>query len=189
MGGNVFTLKRTAHREAGHAVAAWSNGLKFKHVTVAPNVDSFGHMLDVRPKWFDPESARSGRVRCFVERSIIVRIAGQLAEARFIGKRTRYGMRSDNKRTLGLAFYMGGSGKTTNAYLRYCWSASEDLVTMRWSEIKLVAAALLEKQTLRYLDVIETIMPGSAALRASPAALARKAASARWKDKKPKGSK
>jgi len=59
------------------------------------------------------------------------------------------------------------SGEVVDAYLHFCWLCSRQLVYSDWPNIQKVAAALLERRTLRYLDMIEVIMPGSAALRAS----------------------
>ena len=38
-------LQSTAYHEAGHAVMAWDQGLKFHHVTIKPHGDSLGHVL------------------------------------------------------------------------------------------------------------------------------------------------
>ena len=152
-------LKETAHHEAGHAVASWWLGVKFKYVTGAPAADSFGHLKPRYPKWFQPDADSSDRVRLHIEQDIIIGFAGQLAQAKFRGERPRYGMHGDNRQAVDMASYRGGSTKTTEAYLRYCWCASEDLVSMRWREIQAVADALLERQTISYKEVIEVTLP------------------------------
>jgi hypothetical protein len=153
------------------------NQLPFKHVTIVPGADSLGHLLHGRfPKWFQPEIERNDRQRLRGERHIIVGFAGQLAEAKFRGKHPRYGIESDNSSAVDMAFHLcNGSAKIAEAYLRYCWCVAESDVAMRWREIQAVAAALLERKTLSYEDVIEVVFPGSVALRAAlKAAMARK---------------
>jgi hypothetical protein len=87
-------------------------------------------------------------------------------------------MHSDNQKAVEMAFHLCGcSTKTVEAYLRCCWCQTQDLVNRRWREIEAVAAALLERETLTYDDVIETARPGSLALRGSlEAGMARKRA-------------
>jgi len=51
--------------------------------------------------------------------------------------------------------------------LKYCFLVSRDLVNRRWREIEVLAAALLERQTIKYQDAIEVISPGSKALKMS----------------------
>jgi hypothetical protein len=152
-------LRETAHHEAGHAVASWWLGVKFKYVTVTPAAGSSGHLKPRYPKWVQPDADSSDRVRLHIERCIIIVFAGQLAEAKFRGKRPRYGMHGDNRQAVDMASYRGGSTKTIEAYLRYCWCASEDLVSMRWCEIQAVAGALLERKTISYEEVIEVTLP------------------------------
>ncbi len=161
-------LRATACHEAGHAVAAWHTDLKFRRVTIKPEDDSLEHLLHSRfPKWFNPELDKGDRARMYAEHLIEVGFAGQLAEAKFRGRRPRFGMRSDSQSAVDTAIWFHEPGKTLDAYLRYCWCVSENLVNFRWREIEALAVALLERETLNYLDAIEIICPGSAALRAS----------------------
>lgn len=162
-------LGATAHHEAGHAIAAWRKHLKFRYVTILPDTTAgnLGHLMHHHAKWFRPDIDSSDRTTLRAQTHIIVSLAGQIAEARFRGRRPRYGMDGDNRSACGMAFHLFGSTKTTNAFLHYCWSATEDLISADWRSVRAVAAALLEKQTLKYDEVIEVIMPGAAALRAS----------------------
>jgi hypothetical protein len=158
----------TAHHEAGHAVAAYFTGLKFRYVTIAPGKDSLGHLQHGRfPRWFRPDVVSSDRHRLYGERHIVVSFAGQLAEARFRGSRPRYGMHGDNQNAIEMAFHLCGSKKTAEAYLRYCWCLSDDRVDLRWREITALAAALIERETVSYIEVAEIIFSGTAALWAS----------------------
>jgi hypothetical protein len=163
----LSSLGATAHHEAGHAVAAWHYGMRFKYVTIEADREnqSLGHLMHQMPKWFHPDYDSSDRVVLRAQRHIIVSFAGQLAEQKFRGRKPRYGMQSDDRKAVDLAFYLCGSEDTVNAYLRFCWLASRDVVNVRWPEIKAVAQGLLSRQTLQYDDVLEIISPGALELR------------------------
>jgi hypothetical protein len=103
----------------------------------------------------------------YAEHLIVVGFAWQIAEAKFRGRHPRFGMHGDNRSAVNMAIWFQEPGKQLDAYLRYCWCVSENLVNFRWSEIEALAVALLERETLNYLDTIEIICPGSGALRAS----------------------
>src|SRR5258708_314252 len=135
-------LRASAHHEAGHAVAALSQGLKFKYTTIRPKDDSLGQVKYSRiPRWFDPESGNSDRTRFLAERYIVRCFAGQFAEGKFRGKRPTFGSMSDDKAAAEMAFHLFGSSETTSAFLRFCFLSSRDLVNAHWREIRAVAKA------------------------------------------------
>ena len=158
--------RAVAYHEAGHAVASWHYGRRFKHVTIEVDGDSLGHVSYIRPLYYST-GVVSDRARLGLESEIIASFAGQIAEAKFREQRPRYGFHSDNQSAVDLAFHVCGSNETVNAYLKYCWCASTDIVNWRWREIIALADALLKTPTLKYSDALEVISPGSAALRAS----------------------
>jgi ATP-dependent Zn protease len=104
-----YELQATAYHEAGHAVVALRLGLKFRHVTIKPDSDSLGHLkCDRHPKWFNPNIDKSDRTRMLTERHIIVDFVGQIAEAKLLGRRPRFGMACDNYHAVDLALYSCG---------------------------------------------------------------------------------
>ncbi len=147
----------------------WRLGLKFKYVTIKPENDSLGHVMHVRPnKWFRPDMDGSERIRLRAENYIVTSFAGQLAEGKFVGRRARWGMHDDNRQAVDLAVsVVGGSQDTVEAFLHFCFLRSRDLVQVNWGNIQAVAAALLKQERLTFDDVVETIMPGTLALRRS----------------------
>jgi hypothetical protein len=85
-----------------------------------------------------------------------------------MGRHPRWGMHGDDQKAVDMALHLcGGSVKTAEAYLKYCWCMSEELVDLHWGEIQALAAALLERKTIKYWDAVEIISPGTAALRQS----------------------
>jgi len=158
-----------AHHEAGHAVAAWCHGVKFKRATIKPNRpdQTLGHVLGCRPKWFNPEIDSSPRVCGLAQGRIIELFAGQIAEAKFRGRKPRWGLQSDNQQAVDLAMYLCGSQETMQAYLNFCFLASRDLVNGFWSQIQAVAWGLMELWTIDDEEMIEIVSPGSGAVRES----------------------
>jgi ATP-dependent Zn protease len=153
-------LDSTAHHEAGHAIAAWYTGLKFRYVTFEPAKDSLGHMLHGKtPAWFHPDVDLSDRVRHRNECHIVVSLAGHIAESKFLGKHPRYGMESDDYHAIDMADYLDGSSKTRTAFLHYCWSQSDDLMVRFSRQVKAVAVSLLKHRKLGFADVIALTDP------------------------------
>src|SRR5687768_10085396 len=107
----------TAYHEAGHAIAAWHLDLKFKHVTIIPEEESLGHLLHSKPpKWFRPDIEDTDRIRMRGERHIIVSLAGQIAEAKYRGRRPSWGMDGDNQIAVDMASRFCGSEHTAHAF-------------------------------------------------------------------------
>jgi hypothetical protein len=155
-------LKAIAHHEAGHAVARWCLGLRFRDASIIPNSDegTLGHVLSCHmPKWFDPESTISPRVRLRIEKEIISSFAGQIAQTKFLGRKPRYGMHADNEGAVDIATYVA-SGETLNAFLHFLFLRSRDLVHAKWREIECVAEALISGRRLMYKDLIQVIDRG-----------------------------
>jgi hypothetical protein len=91
----ISRIEATAHHEAGHAVASWHCGIRFKYVTIVPDdtQNSLGHL----------ENNSSPCVQILTQDHIYVGLAGQIAEAKFRGRLPRYGMNADNQKAFDLA--------------------------------------------------------------------------------------
>lgn len=162
-------LRATAHREAGHAVLAWWVGQRFKHVTIARDDDSLGHIaFEEHPQWFTDAVARGLSAlgecpreaekieiasRTFIEREIVHLFAGQLAEARFRGECQRL-IHADNQRAVDMAVHLHVQ---VDEYLDSRWSVSQELVERFWPQIQALATALFEEETLDYGAAIKVI--------------------------------
>jgi hypothetical protein len=160
-------LSATAPLEAGHAVTAVFLQVPFRRVTIQPSEGNLGQLVHKIPKWFRPDLEATPRIYIRAESHIIISFAGQVAEAKYRGKRPHFGYEHDHRNAVDMAMRLcGGSEKTINAYLRYLHYAAEDHVNIRWNEIKSVASELLKRGTLSGNEVRELIFPGSIALAA-----------------------
>ncbi len=152
---NGPSLEAIAHHEAGHAVASWSYGRRFKYATIVPD-DEGGSLGHVRyapyPKALadDIEVAMSPRARVFCEQSIICSLAGPAAERRLTGRQNHVGARGDYDRATDLALRICGNGESATAFLRWLEIRTGDLIDGHWRRIERLAAALLAHQRLDY---------------------------------------
>jgi hypothetical protein len=154
-------LDATAYHEAGHAIARWWLGLRFKEASIVPNSaeGTLGYVLGKGlPKWFNPDTHDDNpRVRLRAEKEIISLFAGRIAEQKFRGRRpnrnTHY---SDTHSAVDLATYFHG-GETLEAFLKYLFLRSRGLVDVRWHEIGWVAEELLQQHRLTYKAMVDVI--------------------------------
>jgi hypothetical protein len=150
----VNQIEGTAHHEAGHALACLSFGIAFDYVTIIGTDDSNGHLSRPEPGWYKTDLF-DDRHLLDIRNEIAQGFAGQIAEWKYRGKRPRFGMQDDNQKAFDLALKLTGGGKTTGAFLEYCWCCAEDFVNSNWSKIQLVAAELAKGKTLSSRQLIE----------------------------------
>lgn len=155
-------LECTAYHEAGHAVAAYRQHLRFRYVTIKPdeNDDSLGHLLHrAFDKRFRPDIALTPKMVESIEKHIVNCFAGPIAEKKFTGRWNHTGASSDNAAAANLASYVHGHPKVIEAYLAYLHEAAAALVELdqNWQAITAVAVALPERSTLKRSEVIEAI--------------------------------
>jgi hypothetical protein len=105
----------TTHHEAGHIVSAWRQGIKFKFATIVPTdtKGSLGSVETKLPKWFNPKLESSLRITAKATADIIVSLAGQIAERKYLGTRPRWGMGHDNYCAVTMASHLCGSTRQT----------------------------------------------------------------------------
>jgi ATP-dependent Zn protease len=117
-------LKETAYHEAGHAVANFAMGKRFKKVSIIPipeqdslgGVSGCGWESKLNPELNDTEQLR---IRRMVEREIITSFAGVVAEAKLTGRYNHIGASQDYHDAVFYASYVTGSTEETEAYLTW----------------------------------------------------------------------
>ena len=157
----MHNLLTTAYHEAGHAAASYFQDLPFTEVHIIADLDK-GHLgkLEKEPVAFDTYP-KDDATLIDLERRIIVAFAGIVAEAHHTGRlQWRYGA-DDFKDAFGLAMvrHSEGSYEVVEAFLKYAWVRTHELVThpRHWAAIGAVAAALMERQTLSHAEVVGVI--------------------------------
>jgi hypothetical protein len=166
----------TAYHEAGHAVVAWWLGHKPKRVTIVPGdgyegvtfqTSPFRRMSpDVSPEWTDPESPDGIRMMRRIDHKILMTLAGPTAQKKYnprskvwVGatgcarRGEPFSHGSDYQQVIDLISRVYGTGKVADAYWDYMQARAEVLVEKLWPNIQLLAAALLERETLRGAEI------------------------------------
>jgi ATP-dependent Zn protease len=85
---------RTAYHEAGHAVACLKLGRGFLCVTIVPDQDSDGEVKRTK--------APKSKSERWLEREVLISLAGLAAEKRYVGRTDWKGARSDTSQASDL---------------------------------------------------------------------------------------
>jgi ATP-dependent Zn protease len=145
-------LKRVAYHEAGHAVAAIEFRRAFKSVTVIPGANSLGHVLMHRiPQSVidDHEGGSGNLVDRFVEKDLLVSLAGPAAECEFFGRFDHRGASGDYRNCEDMALHIYDD-VTAGKYIAFLFSRARAFVRRAnvWIRIEAVAEALIVHKTL-----------------------------------------
>jgi hypothetical protein len=148
-------LRATAFHEAGHAVAAWSRGIKVTSATVVPAGRFLGQVTHVNPlRGVRLDCDGSDRARRRAEADIVVLLAGPAAQRRHNPRswRSCHGA-SDHERATDLAMRVNGSEEAAEAYLNWLAIVARDEVDTFWDVVERVARELFERRTLSAAEV------------------------------------
>jgi hypothetical protein len=152
---------RTAHHEAGHAVAAILKGRRFKYVTTIPDdaMGSLGHVQFRIMRAFRPDEASAGcwalddgRKAKRLDDEVCIQVAGMAAEAIYTGRRNWRGAHGDYHAAVGLASYRcNGCDGAITAYLKWQAEEAKSLLTrtaVHRKCVEAVAERLIEENRL-----------------------------------------
>jgi hypothetical protein len=166
------TLRAIAAHEAAHVVVGAHVGARRPRVASIVPDETDGTLGHLRANPF-PDPSRFEADRALARRRLepeIVRLcAGTIAERRLAGQRYDWlGATSDMEKAYHLIAFCVASERQGDAYGRFLWVMTEDLVEQLASEIEFFAEQLLERPTIRDRDLRDVL---AAATRAgSPAA-------------------
>ncbi len=160
-------LVAAAFHEAGHAVAAYHAGVRFRRVAI-------GHItareLGWLELWLTPRAAPDGAVDIRAEqaigRSVIVLLAGSQAERMALGRAKYFGSGLDFFEALRYAGYLGRTRAEMSAYLRWMQFRVRTLVhSPTWRQpIEALAACLVQRREVGVHEarrIIRRAMPTS----------------------------
>ena len=159
-------LERTAYHEAGHAVIAWQRkyAKKFKYVTILPDGDSLGHVLneDYSKSDFQDVFDVTLTQRAKMSDDVVAVLAGGIAEKKFVGRADHRGASQD----YSLAIYLidgfepdgfWGKDGQRQKMMDYLFAVARENVNISWPLIKAVAVVLMEKKTLLYRQFLKVV--------------------------------
>jgi hypothetical protein len=172
-------LISAAVHEAGHAVAAYHTGVRFRRITIGKNT---GRELGWLELWLTPQSIADGtvdvRTEHAIERSVIVLLAGSHAERTLLGRAKYLGSGLDFFEAVRYASYLCRTRREMSAYLRWMQLRVRALTeSPSWRQpIGALAACLVQRREFGVRDARWIIRR---ALPASPEATARTSANRR----------
>jgi hypothetical protein len=151
--------RATAYHEAGHVVAAWHFGLSIYCATIIPKGDMAGSMEHGSPlRGIRLDIDRSDRARVRAEKNVIVILAGPEAQRRHNPHSWRkWHAHSDYVAAADIALHFNSSADAADAHLNWLALQTRDIVSLRWHEIELVAAQLLERGAITGHEAKRTI--------------------------------
>lgn len=146
-------LKETACHEAGHAVANFAMGKRFKKVSIIPVTehDSLGRVSGCR--WqskLNPELDKCERSRHFVEIEIITLLAGVVAEKKLTDRYNHVGACEDYHDAVNYASWVTDSTKETEAYIAWLFEKTKNVLWRRWDAVELLADELIKRREIGY---------------------------------------
>lgn len=193
-GKRTKALQRTAHHEAGHAVAAIHWEVRLVSATILPDAEAktlgevHHHGSPLKGVEYDASTMNRPRM----ERMVLVGLAGAAAERAFVkreGGRFRFaGSVPDYRHPHNILGYFIGSEEERSAYMNWLEVRATDFIAVSWDEITAVARALLDRQTLRakemrriVKDAIDKKLGISPKQLEAEEACRRRQQAARWK--------
>jgi hypothetical protein len=154
--------KSIAHHEAGHVVAHWDlTGRTPTLATIEPSIGNLGH-VDYKSLIYKMHLGidNNDNARLRVEQSIMIKLAGPIAQKRYSAKSLlNYHASPDWLGAVDIALRLNGSEHAAMAYVGWLEYRTADLIEYQWQNIKRVAAALLRQKTLSKGELQKTLMP------------------------------
>ena len=154
----IQTEAEIAYHEAGHAVASYYTGVRFKKVSIVPKGCSLGRLVHrkISEKMIQELHRRDNtKTQIWHINHMIISLAGAATTQLFFG-RSR-GHLEDYTIVNDLAFWECGTVRTANAYSKFLRLLTKDLIKYMRKLLDIVAKELLEKKTLTYKEFIKLI--------------------------------
>ena len=162
-----------AYHEAGHAVAAFDQRLRYKYVSIIP--DDKGSLGQVQlasfPEDFQPDIDVTLRDRLRIEKIVIINFAGSMAEAKYRGEEPEYGAEcaDDWKSAMDLASYACGSPEEEEAYVNWLFVRAKNMFNVPhiWQMVEGLAKELLVRKKIGYQTSREIMKEAAGFLKAN----------------------
>ena len=158
---NIDQLRIRAYHEAGHAVMAYLAGEPVTTYslntedTISSIPTTSQIFLEFEGEIADPWNYQ---LRKKIEAKVMIDLAGQIAEEKYIGK-TQLPVYNDDYESVNMLSRIAESEEELQAYYDWLFIRTEKLISfgINWSLIKVVADELFENKELSGPQVIEII--------------------------------
>ena len=141
----------TAYHEAGHAVMACASHRRFQYVTITPSKDCDGCLMPTALPNFHPDCETDRRTIAYVNREIMIRLAGPIVEELLTGE-AHISESEDCQEAAGFADHMTGSNEETEAHINRLWILTCGILASQpWRGcVEALATALLEQHQVSW---------------------------------------
>lgn len=149
--------RATAYHEAGHAVAAWWLGLRFRGVSIRPDDESEGRLTwHTLPARFQPDVNLTPRGEQLLGQRTVVSLAGGIAQEIATGTPwDECGVGGDVQNTVTFGLYAsGGDDQECELYCDLMAHRARRIIRRQWAAVEAVAQALLEREQLTEDEVL-----------------------------------
>jgi hypothetical protein len=144
-------LKAVAYHEAGHAVMAFELQRAVRQISIVPSADAEGFVRPgKRPPSFHPDYNTDNKTRDWVEREVLISLAGCAADSKYRGRTIRAGGADDYNKAISMAAYLTPELRETIAYVEWLRIKAENMIAFppNWSAVQAIAAELLDRKTI-----------------------------------------
>lgn len=142
-----YELDAIAYHEAGHAVMAFLIGTPIKYATVIPDKEYIG-MVRISPRYKVEDvmslSPIDWKMQKIIESDIMVKLAGQLAEAKYLGKEID-DVLTDHETSVSMMDNIVSSDEELDAYYDWLTIRTRNFIVSprNWPIVEAVAKELL----------------------------------------------
>jgi hypothetical protein len=150
----------TAYHEAGHAVAAWSLGLKVRKATIVSADDHLELAVHDSPlRGISSSMGVSAAAERKANKAVIIYLAGPAAQRKFRPRswRNQHGQADYDSATALALCLNDGDVEMATAYLEWMRLWAERIITNNWRFVVAVAEKLLRENVLDRSAVVDTI--------------------------------
>ncbi len=132
-------------------MAAYLRNRRFTRVSIVADRETLGKCIfDRRSGTLELDRESYGRTRERIETLIVVSLAGVVSESLLTGRKNRRGAHTDLRDAAHFAGYVVGDEQELNAYLRWLWARTRNLLRARphWAAVRSLARALLANRSV-----------------------------------------
>ncbi len=150
-----MSSESTAYHEAGHAVIAISLGRTVQRVSILPKLQTLGRCEFLK--------GRTRPTEDWLEREILILLAGMAAEARHTGQYSWAGAAQDLQSVKRLATMRAGERQYERLQKRMLAKVEHMLdQPENWRAVQLIAAELVRSETISGRAVVHLVEQGKA---------------------------
>jgi len=152
----IRQIEVSAYHEAGHCVAACLVHKRFRLVTIIPEKEYLGKFVPDKMARMDIASADIKSCKAW----IFIGLAGLFAESKFVNPNKINKLppsHPDLDTVTNIADRLCWSFEERNAYLKFMWIRTKNIIEKYWKAVQAVAQVLINRKILHYKETQQII--------------------------------